>query len=209
MADKTNVAVIYYSSTGHAYMVARAVAEGAEGAGAEVRVRKVHELAPQAAIDTNPRWKAHLEQTKDVAEATLDDLEWADGYVFGTGTRYGSASSQLKQFIDGASSLWMEGKLANKAVAAFTGAMNAHGGQETTLLTIYNSMYHWGAIIVPPGYTDPSQNASGGNPYGLSYTADMEETKVAPEVLESARYLGGRIARFAKVLADNRAQLTA
>ena len=82
MADKAKIAVIYYSATGHAYEIAKAVAEGAEKAGAEVRVRKVHELAPQAAIDSNPKWKEHLAATRDVPEATLDDLDWADGYVF-------------------------------------------------------------------------------------------------------------------------------
>ncbi len=209
MATNAKIAVIYYSATGHAHIVANEVAAGAKQAGAEVRIRRVRELAPDEAIDTNPRWRAHIDATKDVAIATLEDLEWADGFVFGSGTRYGAVSAQLKQFLDTAGPLWMQGKLANKAVAAFTGAANAHGGQESTLLTIYNIMYHWGAVIVPPGYTDPSQYASGGNPYGLSYTANREETKIPQEVLDSARYLGARVARFAAVLAQNKERLTA
>ena len=202
------IAIIYYSATGHAHLVANAVAEGAKAAGAEVRVRRVRELAPDEAIDSNPLWRKHVEATKDVPIATLDDLEWADGYVFGTGTRYGVVSAQLKQFLDTAGPLWVQGKLSNKAVSAFTGAGNTHGGQETTILTLYNVMHHWGAVVVPPGYTDPSQYASGGNPYGLSYTADQKETKVPQEILTSARYLGGRVARFASVLAANRDKLT-
>lgn len=209
MSTKPKIAVIYYSSTGHAYMVAQEVAEGAREAGAEVRLRRVRELAPDAAIDSNPLWRKHLEETRDVPLATLEDLDWADGYVLGSGTRYGSVSAQLKQFIDSAGPLWLQGKLANKAVAVFTGAANAHGGQETTIQTIYTTMQHWGAIIVPPGYTDPSQYASGGNPYGLSYTANRENPSVSDEVRVSARYLGGRVARFASVLAENRERLAA
>ena len=78
MTYRPRIAVIYYSATGHAARVADAVAEGARSSGAEVRVRKVHELAPQTAIDSNPAWKSHMEATRDVPEATLEDLEWAD-----------------------------------------------------------------------------------------------------------------------------------
>lgn len=180
--------------------------EGARAAGAETRLRKVRELAPDEAIATNERWGQHIQATQHVEEATLDDLEWADGYLFGTPTRYGSVSAQLKQFIDTTGPLWFQGKLANKAVAAFTGAGNPHGGQETTLITIYNSMYHWGSIIVPPGYTDPLLYAAGGNPYGVSYSTPQDG--VIPEpVLVAARYLGGRVARFAAVLRENREKL--
>ena len=85
--------------------------------------------------------------------------------------------------------------------------MNPHGGQESTIHTIYNVMHHWGAVIVAPGYTHPSQYASGGNPYGVSYTASQDGSPIAAETLESARYLGGRVARYARVLAANRAEL--
>jgi len=208
MSENAKIAVIYYSSTGHAHIVANAVVDGARATGAEVRLRKVPELAPQEAVNSNPRWKAHLDETSNIPEASLADLEWADGFVFGSGTRFGSVSAQLKQFIDTAGPLWREGKLANKAAAAFTGAVNPHGGQETTLHTIYNVMHHWGAVVVSPGYTDPLQYAAGGNPYGVSYTAGMEETSVAEETLTAARYLGSRVARYAAVLAENREQLS-
>lgn len=208
MSDNAKIAVIYYSSTGHAYQLAKAYEEGAKAAGAEVRVRRVGELAPQAAIDSNPAWKAHSEATKNVPVASLDDLEWANGYVFGSPTRYGSVASQMKQFIDGASSLWMQGKLANKAVTAFAGAMNPQGGQINTIQNIYNVMQHWGAIIVPPGYTDPSIYAAGGSPYGIVYaTGGFEPIQLPEEVLAAARYMGGRIARFASVLQSNIATL--
>jgi NAD(P)H dehydrogenase (quinone) len=205
--DQTKIAVIYYSSTGNAYTVAQALAEGAREAGAEVRLRRVRELAPAEAIASNTGWESHLAATQHVAEATLDDLEWADGFAFGTPTRFGAMSAQLKQFLDTSGRLWMQGKLADKAATAFVGASYPHGGQETTLMTIYNMMYHWGAIIVPPGYTDKSVSKAGGNPYGTSYT-DPRGAELPPEVLAAARYQGVRLTRYARVLAVNRQALS-
>ena len=114
------VLVTYYSATGSVHRLATAVAEGAESAGAEVRLRRVAELAPAEAIANNPAWMQHRQDTNDaVAEVSLADLEWADGYAFGTPTRYGAPAAQLKQFIDSASSLWHAGKLADKPVTTF------------------------------------------------------------------------------------------
>jgi NAD(P)H dehydrogenase (quinone) len=202
----TKIAIIYYSATGNAYKVARAVEEGAAGAGAEVRLRKVRELAPPEAIASNAGWEQHIVATQHVAEAALADLEWADGFAFGTPTRFGAMSAQLKQFLDTSGPLWMQGKLADKAATAFVGASYPHGGQETTLMTIYNMMYHWGAIIVPPSYTDKSIGKAGGNPYGTSYT-DPRGGELPDEVLAAARYQGVRLTRYAAVLAQNRAAL--
>lgn len=198
-----NVAVIYYSSTGNAYRVAQAVEEGAQSAGAEVRLRKVRELAPDEAIASNKGWEQHRAATQHVPEATLADLEWADGFAFGTPTRFGAMSAQLKQFLDTTGPLWMKGVLADKAATAFVGSSYPHGGQETTLMTIYNMMYHWGAVIVPPGYTDPAIAKAGGNPYGTSYT-DPRGGALPEEVLAAARFQGARLARYAGVLAVNR-----
>jgi NAD(P)H dehydrogenase (quinone) len=94
----TNVAVIYYSSTGNVHALAEAVAEGAEETGAEVRLRRVAEFAPDEAIDANAAWRAHLQATASVPVASLDDLRWADAYAFGSPTRFGNLSAQLKQF---------------------------------------------------------------------------------------------------------------
>ena len=201
-----NIAVIYYSSTGNAYKVAQAIEAGAQSAGAEVRLRKVRELAPDEAIASNKGWEQHRAATQHVAEATLADLEWADGFAFGTPTRFGAMSAQLKQFLDTSGPLWMKGLLADKAATAFVGASYPHGGQETTLMTIYNMMYHWGAIIVPPSYTDPSVGKAGGNPYGTSYT-DPRGGEFPAEVLAAARYQGVRLARYRRRARDNRAAL--
>ncbi|MDB4971760.1 MAG: Trp repressor binding protein [Myxococcaceae bacterium] len=196
----SNVAVIYYSSTGTNQATAQAVAEGAQGAGAEVRVRLVEETAPKAAVDSNPKWRAFVDQNQSAPRASLADLEWADAIVFGTPTRYGNVAAQLKAFIDSTGGLWFHGKLANKVCAGFTSAQNPHGGQESTLLALYNTFYHWGALIVTPGYTDNSVFGAGGNPYGPSVTVGPNLAPPTPENLAHARYLGKRVSETAAKL---------
>ncbi|MEU7875932.1 NAD(P)H:quinone oxidoreductase [Dactylosporangium sp. NPDC049140] len=186
------VAVIYYSATGNVHALAQAIAEGAVDAGAEVRLRRVAELAPENAIDANPAWRAHVEATPHVETATHEDLTWADAYAFGSPTRYGNIAAQLKQFIDTTGGLWATGQLADKAATAFTSAANPQGGNESTLLALYNTFYHWGAFIVPPGYTDPSIHAARGNPYGIAHPG--AEGAPTAATLTAARYQGRRLA---------------
>lgn len=165
------LAIIYYSSTGTNYQLAQWAAEAGQQAGAEVKVLKVQELAPENAIAANPDWQKHYEATRDVPVVSLNDLEWADAIIFSAPTRYGSIPSQLRQFLDTTGGLWYTGKLANKVVSGMTSASTPHGGQESTLLALYTTMHHWGAIIAAPGYTDQTIFAAGGNPYGVSVTA--------------------------------------
>ena len=191
------VAVIYYSATGNVHALASAVAEGAASRGAEVRLRRVAELAPDAAIDANPAWRAHVDATKDsVQVATLDDLEWASAYAFGSPTRFGNVTAQLKQFIDTTGGLWQNGVFHDKPVTSFTSSANRHGGQESTILSLNNVFYHWGCLIVPVGYTDPLLYASGGNPYGTSWPSGGGAAPDEPTI-EAARYQGRRLADIA------------
>ncbi|MEL7586388.1 MAG: NAD(P)H:quinone oxidoreductase [Prolixibacteraceae bacterium] len=172
--NKIKTAVIYYSSTGTNYQLAQWAKESAENEGSGVRLRKAPELAPAEVIAKNPAWEKHAEATRDIPEVRLDDLEWADVYIFSMPTRYGNIPAQMKQFLDTTGSLWQKGTLTNKVVTAMTSAANAHGGQESTLLALYTTMHHWGAIVVSPGYTDESLYAAGGNPYGTSVAVDMQ-----------------------------------
>lgn len=166
------IAVIYYSSTGTNYQLAQWAVEAAKEAGVgEVRLRKVKELAPEKAIAANENWKKHLEATQDIEEASIEDLEWADAYIFSMPTRYGNLPSQFQQFLDLTGGLWYKGKLVNKVVTGMTSASNAHGGQESTLLSLYKTMHHWGSIVAAPGYTDEVMFKAGGNPYGVSVSA--------------------------------------
>jgi NAD(P)H dehydrogenase (quinone) len=199
------VLVAYYSATGSVHRLAQAVREGAESTGAEVRLRRVAELAPAEAIASNPAWARHRQDTDSVVEvATLDDLEWADGYAFGTPTRYGAPAAQLKQFLDTAGSLWQDGKLADKPVTTFVSSAERHGGQEATILSLNNVFYHWGSIIVPLGYTSDIVFAAGGNPYGTSWPAGFPSAMPDEITLNCARYQGSRLARFADALAGVR-----
>jgi len=167
-------AIVYYSSTGTNYKLSKMAEEAAKANGAEVKLMKVQELAPQSVIDGSPLWKAHVEATKDVPVVTLNDLEWADAILFSMPTRFGNVPAQMKQFLDTTGGLWFQGKLVNKVVSAMTSAQNDHGGQEATILSLYTTMYHWGAIIAAPGYTDPVIFSTGGNPYGTSVKVDQE-----------------------------------
>jgi NAD(P)H dehydrogenase (quinone) len=169
----TRVAVIYYSATGHGTSMARRVATSAEAAGAEVRVRPVAETQDPESFAHNPAWTANYQATKDLPTATGDDIVWADAVIFGSPTRFGSVASQLRAFLDSLGGLWSQGLLADKVYAGFTSSNTPHGGQETTLLTLYVTLMHWGGIIVPPGYTDPLKFADG-NPYGASLLASHD-----------------------------------
>ena len=170
----TKLSIIYYSTYGSNVQMAKWAEEAALKLGAEVRVRQIQELAPQAVIDSQPGWKANQEATKDIPVANSDDIVWADAVLFAVPTRFGNVPSQFKQFIDIQGGIWATGKTVNKAVSAMTSAQNPHGGQEATLLSLYTSMFHWGAIVVTPGYTDASVGLAGGNPYGTSVTINQE-----------------------------------
>lgn len=172
--SKVKLAVIYYSSTGTNHQLAKWAEEGGTQAGAEVQLLRISETAPKEAIESNAAWKEHAEKTKNVPTASLDVLAWADAYIFSIPTRYGNMPSQVSAFIDTTGGLWFQNKLANKVVSAMSSAMNPNGGQESTIQAIYRTMCHWGAIIAPPGYTDPSLFVAGGNPYGTSVTVDQE-----------------------------------
>ncbi|MCE7010273.1 NAD(P)H:quinone oxidoreductase [Kibdelosporangium philippinense] len=192
-----NATIIYYSATGTVHALAQAAAEGAEKAGADVRLRKIAETATPEAIQARPEWAKHVENTADMPVAHLDDLAWADVVLFGTPTRFGNPASQLRAFMETTNVLWFQGKLANKVYSGFTASNTPHGGQESTLLALANTFYHWGGVIVPPGYTDPIQFQSG-NPYGTSHVvADGPPGEVS---LQAARYQARRAVDIAAAL---------
>ncbi|RZS40865.1 NAD(P)H dehydrogenase (quinone) [Herbihabitans rhizosphaerae] len=194
------IAVVYYSSTGSVHALAEAVREGAEKYGAEVRLRRVPELAPDSAIDANPRWRAHADATAGVDIAAHDDLRWADAYAFGTPTRFGNVASQLKQFIDSTSGLWLRRTFAGKPFTGFTSANTVNGGNESTLLALYHTAIHWGTVIVPPGYNDQSVLDAYGNPYGTAHPA-VDESGPNERVLAAARFQGYNLAEVTARLA--------
>ncbi|MGW7538528.1 NAD(P)H:quinone oxidoreductase [Amycolatopsis sp. NPDC054798] len=188
----TRILVVYYSATGNTAALADALAEGAGEAGAEIRVRTVAETAPPEAVASNRRWQAWTDSGPHHDLATLADLEWADGLALGSPTRFGGPAAQLKSFVDTTGGLWAQGKLAGKVATSFTSASTAHGGLEATVLAINNIFYHWGAIVVPLGYSDPHLMESG-NPYGGSF---VSRKSAAPDetALQALRIQGRRLA---------------
>lgn len=165
------VLVLYYSSTGTNTALAKMAAEHAQAQGAEVRLRQVTELAPDVVIDSKVEWRQNVEATKEIAIATPEDVIWAEAIVFSFPTRFGVMPSQMKQFIDTLGGVWAQGHTAHKVVTGLVSANTVHGGQETTLLSLYYQMMHWGSIIVTPGFTSEAI-AAVSNPYGISVTAN-------------------------------------
>jgi NAD(P)H dehydrogenase (quinone) len=194
------IAVIFYSATGNVHGMARAVAEGAEGEGAEVRLRPVAELSEEQLISVSQYWGRHRSDLEDEPVAQVEDLEWADGIAFGTPTRFGNVAAQLKVFLDLAGELWQEGKLIDKVATSFTSAQTEHGGQESTLLALNNTLYHWGALVVPLGYTVHEVFNGGGNPYGASFTSGHSVGGPDEQTRLVARAQGARLARIAGVI---------
>ncbi|ONK15444.1 NAD(P)H:quinone oxidoreductase [Streptomyces sp. MP131-18] len=199
MSTPVKLAIIYYSATGSSAALAKEIGETAEKAGAEVRLLKVTELAPAEAIASNEAWAAHAAASAGTPEATPADVEWADAVIFGTPTRFGNVSSQLKQFLDQLGGLWGQGKLADKVYSGFVTTATRHGGQESTLLALYNSVHHFGGILVAPGYTDPVKFVDG-NPYGTSHVDAQGSLPVDEDALAAARVQAARVVKVAAAL---------
>jgi NAD(P)H dehydrogenase (quinone) len=193
--------IVFYSATGTITELARTMADEAEKVGADVRLRKVAELAPDAAIDSQPQWRANVDATEDIARADLDDVLWADAVIFGTPTRFGNVSAQLKNFLDGLGPGWQQGKLQDKVYSGFTASGTQHGGQETTLLALYNTIHHIGGIVVSPGYTDPTKFVDG-NPYGTSHVSAMGRNPVDDTARTAAIVQVRRVITMAAALRD-------
>jgi NAD(P)H dehydrogenase (quinone) len=194
------IAVIYYSATGNVRGMAQALAEGAEVEGAEVRLRHVPELSEEQRISIDQYWGRHKSAIDEEPVATLDDLVWADGLAFGTPTRFGNVAAQLKVFLDLAGELWQDGKLSDKVATSFTSSQTTHGGQESTLLALNNTLYHWGAIIVPLGYTVHEAFNGGGNPYGASFTSGHSVEGPDEQTQLVARAQGARLTRITRAI---------
>jgi len=196
-----NLAVIYYSATGTVHAMAQRLAAAGEKSGAEVRLRQVAELAPREAIASNAAWSQHFDRTKHEPKATADDIVWADAVLLGSPTRYGNIASQLKQFLDTLGPQWVQGLLADKVYAGFTASMTKHGGQESTLLALYNTMHHFGGIVAAPGYTDPVKFTDG-NPYGVSHvTGGNNDLPLTEEDYAALDHLASRVVKIAGKLA--------
>lgn len=194
------VLVLYYSSYGHIEAMAKAVAEGAVAAGAQVDIRRVPETAPLEVAQ-----KAGFKLDQDAPVASVGELADYDAIIIGTGTRFGRMSSQMAAFLDQAGGLWARGALNGKVGGAFTSTASQHGGQETTLFSIITNLLHFGMVIVGLDYGFFGQTGvdkvRGGAPYGATTLADSDGSRQPDEdELDGARYQGRRIAETAAKL---------
>jgi len=194
------ILVVYYTLYGHTLQLARAVEAGARSVvGAEVILRRVQEFeVVEKATADNEAARQVREQQQDIPVCTVDDLRDADGVIFGSPTRYGNMTAQMKQLIDSTASLWLKGEMEGKPAGVFTSTASTHGGQETTLLTMMVPLLHLGMVIVGVPYSIRGMihtEARGGTPYGASTIAGGQgELQPKPEDLEIAEALGRRVA---------------
>lgn len=200
MSD-VNILIAFYSRTGSTEALAQAVAEGAQSEGAQVTLRRVREIVSPEIIGSVPGWKENADRMNAAYQApTPDDAAAADAIIFGTPTRFGNVSSELKSYVDSLGGLWFQGKLVGKVGSAFTSTSQVHGGNESTILTAYNFMAHLGLIVVPLGYADPVMFRGAGSPYGASSVSGNDNQFPTADDLEVARFQGKRAAQVAKAL---------
>jgi len=194
------VLVLYYSSYGHVETMAQAVAEGARSAGAEVAVKRVPELVPEALAKSS-----HFKLDQAAPVATVDELPDYDAIILGVPTRFGNMAAQMKNFLDQTGGLWFAGKLVGKVGSVFTSTATQHGGQESTILSTHTVLLHQGMIIVGLPYAWQGQmkldEVSGGSPYGASTIAGPDGSRQpSANELEGARFQGKHVAEIAAKL---------
>lgn len=195
------ILIAFYSRTGSVEALAQEIAEGAKTAGAEVRLRRAREFISEEIMAKAPGWAESAKRMNAAYEAPTEaDAEWADAIIFGTPTRFGSVAAELKAYIDGLGGLWFQGKLNGKVGSAFTSTSTPHGGNESTIISLYNPMAHLGLIIVPLGYADAAMFKSG-TPYGASAVVNGKDiTAPNADEREVARFQGRRVAQVAEAL---------
>ncbi len=199
MAD-VNVLIAFYSRTGVTEALAKAIGEGAAKEGAEVRLRRAREFVGPEIMAQAPGWQESAAAMNARYPApTAEDAAWADALIFGTPTRFGNVSSELKAYIDSLGGLWFQGRLNGKAGAVFCSTSTQHGGNKSTLLSMYVPLAHLGLIIVPTGYADAAMFKAG-TPYGATSISLDQAKPPSAEDLDVARWQGRRVAMVARAL---------
>ena len=199
------VLIVYYSLYGHVAKMAEAVAEGArEVAGARVDVRRVAETLSEDVIGKMGATEPQKALTK-VPVCTLDELSAADAIIFGSPTRYGNMTAQMRTFLDSTGGLWQSGALVGKVGSVFTSSATQHGGQESTILSFHMNLLHLGMVIVGLPYAFAGQmridEITGGSPYGASTIAGGKgERMPSDNELAGARFQGKHVASIAAKL---------
>ena len=193
------ILIVFYSTYGHVYKMAQAVAEGVKTVkGAEVEIRRVPETLPHEVLEKMGAVEAQ-KAFSQIPECTVDDLTKADAVIFGTPTRFGNMCGQMRQFLDATGQLWANGSLVGKVGSVFTSTATQHGGQESTILTFHVTLLHHGFVVVGLPYAFQGQmrmdEITGGSPYGASTIAGGDGSRMPSEnELEAARFQGKHVA---------------
>ena len=200
----TEILIVYYTRHGATAELARHAARGVESvAGCTAKLRTV----PPVSAENERPVKAVPESGAPFA--TLDDLRRCDGLLLGSPTRFGNMAAPLKYFLDGTSSLWLDGSLSGKPAGVFSSSTTLHGGQESTLITMSIPLLHHGMMILGVPFTERAinQTRTGGTPYGATHVAGMasQPATLSADEIEIARALGKRVADVAATLAAGRA----
>lgn len=195
------ILVLFYSTYGHIYEMAKSEAEGAKSVhGMEVILRRVPETLSSEILE-----KMHAREAQKKFEhipvAQVQDLAEADAIIFGTPTRFGNMAAQMKSFLDSTGQLWAHHSLVGKVGAVFTSSNTQHGGQESTILSFLITLLHHGMIIAGLPYTFEGQTTmdeiAGGSPYGASTIAGGDEPRMPSQIeLDGARYQGRYVAEL-------------
>ena len=199
------ILIVFYSTYGHIYKMAQAIAEGAKTVeGAEVEIRRVPETLPQEVLEKMGAVDAQ-KAFSQIPECTVDALAEADAIIFGTPTRFGNMCGQMRQFLDATGQLWANGSLVGKVGSVFTSTATQHGGQESTILTFHVTLLHHGFVVVGLPYSFQGQmrmdEITGGSPYGASTIAGGDGSRLPSEnELEAARFQGKHVAGIASKL---------
>ncbi len=199
--------VVFYSTYGHIYQMAEAVAEGVKQVnGAEVELRRVPETLPDGVLEQMGAVDAQ-KAFAHVPVCSVDELTTADAVIFGTPTRFGNMCGQMRQFLDATGQLWADGSLVGKVGSVFASSATQHGGQESTILSFHITLLHQGFVIVGLPYAFQGQmridEITGGSPYGASTIAGGDGSRMPSEnELEAARFQGNHVAGIAAKLAS-------
>ena len=199
------VLIVFYSTYGHIFKMAEAVAEGArEIAGAEVHIRRTPETLSREVLEKMGAVEAQ-KAFSNVPECTVEELAEADAIIFGTPTRFGNMCGQMRQFLDATGQLWANGSLVGKVGSVFASSATQHGGQESTILTFHVSLLHHGFVVVGLPYAYQGQmridEVTGGSPYGATTIAGGDGSRMPSEnELDAARFQGKHVAGIAAKL---------
>ena len=201
----TKIQVVFYSTYGHVYRMAEAVAEGARSvSGVEVVLKQIPETLSDEALAKMGATQAR-KAFAQVPLADVESLPEADAIIFGTPTRFGNMCGQMRSFLDRTGGLWAKGALIGKVGSVFVSTGTQHGGQETTITSFHTTLLHHGMIIVGCPYSEPRlvnmSEITGGSPYGAGTLAGGDGSRMPSEnELAIARFQGAHVAMIARKL---------